>query len=165
MRTISWRLMWLCVSLLAIPSLLNAQQGNDCKRIEQIPFTCIVGACQQTIRPNRCMNLTIDPYKCYGCWNTVLCCGQPVCSAGHSTFTCGGGDPLGTVTTAFLEQTKDWDAARIARVYVSSCEGGFVSLKYLLTRQATPQETPSVVHPTPPAGQKPSIYVAAGSGY
>ncbi len=139
-RKITQWLLLLCLSVLT-PALMSAQQGNECKRIDDFPFRCIVGACQQTVRPNRGLNLTFHTNKCIGCWTTIPCCGLPVCSAAHSTFTCDGGDPLGLLL--LLQQAKDWDAARLASVYVPTCAGGFVRLKYLVRMQATLQGTSS----------------------
>lgn len=139
---IMWRFLsvtsW--ILFLGFASPASAQFSDACKQIQTRPFTCQVGACQQTIQAKTCQNLTIAPKRCLGCLQSEPCCGQQVCRATFDELSnCSDDEPFG-LDVQLLEKAREAPLSLVARMYVPTCDGDFISLRALL------KSAPGAVH-------------------
>ncbi len=129
MRKLIWAVVLLSSALIVPP----ATSAGECQRLEKFSFACTVGGCQQTIEVNRCKVLSVSSRRCEQCTTTIPCCGQGVCDASQPTRCTFAALKL-------LDQAKQWELTRLMSVYVPSCDGGLVSLKYVVDSQAKGQD-------------------------
>jgi hypothetical protein len=108
---------------------------NPCQQTQQVQFTCIVGACQQTITHRPCRSFSTGPFITDCCGFTIPCCGSEVCDAVVTDAICP------TWKQAEVEQAASLKSNEIRKLYVLSSAGGFVPLELVLhlneTRRAS----------------------------